>query len=146
MIVCLCVIQFLVFRFDLILLDMLSDPAQVKSAILSMSVQQLRIHIGITATLDVALPLAYGCFFVGVAYRFFPGRAGFLSLPAVFCVPVDLFEGIVQLLVMLNAVDWTSLKAVLTPLKLLLIGISTLITVAGLMRGLVHKLRGIPQD
>lgn len=62
MIVCLCVIQFLVFRFDLILLDMLSDPAQVKSAILSMSAQQLRIHIGITATLDVALPLAYGFF------------------------------------------------------------------------------------
>lgn len=146
MIVSLCVIQFLVFRFDLVLLDMLSDPAQVKSAVLSMSAQQQRIHIGITTTLDVALPLAYGCFFVGVAYRFFPARAGVLSLPAVICVPVDLLEGIVQLFVMLNTVDWTSLKAVLTPLKLLLIGSSTLITIAGLVSGLVRKLRRIAED
>jgi len=101
-------------------IDALSDPAQVRQAISSMSAEQKIIHVWITATLDVAYPLAYGALFIGSAYRFYPKIGRLLALPIFVLVPTDLLEGIVQVLALTGTADFVDAKAVLTPLKAIL--------------------------
>ncbi len=110
-------------------IDALSDPAEVRQAISDMTRDQRAFHARITATLDVAYPLAYGALFVGSAYAFY-GRLGrYIAIPLLLVVPTDLLEGVVQVLALTDIADLIDAKAVLTPLKfiLFLLGLATMV-------------------
>ncbi len=105
-----------VWQFELI--DEMSDPNQIRAHVAGFSKAQKTAHIWMTATVDVAYPLAYGSLFMGMALRFF-GRAGFwLALPSLFVIPVDLAEGFVQVMFLSGDDSLLHLKSILTPLKL----------------------------
>lgn len=134
--------QVIMQQLDLILLDGISDPMEVKAAIAAMSEYQRHFHAWVTATLDVAYPVAYGALFIGSAYRFFPFKGFPLALPAMACIPVDLAEGVVQVLALTGTADLVGTKAVLTPLKQLLFVCGFLITIAGWMKWSIDRVRG----
>lgn len=123
-------------------IDAMSDPAVVRQAISDMTPDQRVVHAWITATLDVAYPLAYGALFVGSAYAFYERLGRYIAIPLLVVVPTDLLEGVVQVLALTNSADLIDAKAVLTPLKtaLFLLGIVT--TVFGWMIWVVGRLRG----
>lgn len=135
--------QIIVRQFDLILLDTISDPVLVNAAISGMSESQRYFHAWLTVTLDVAYPIAYGAFFAGSAYLFFPSRGLLLAIPAMLCVPVDLIEGVVQVLALTGDIDWTASKSILTPLKEFLFVAALLITMAGWLRWFQTRIRRV---
>ena len=127
--------------WDLTMIDAISDPAETRLAIASMSSDQHVIHAWITGTLDVAYPLAYGALFIGSGYKFY-GKWGWLvAAPAYVVIPVDLLEGVVQVLALTNVTDWLDAKAILTPLKTVLFLIGLLTTIVGWIIWLISKLR-----
>lgn len=133
--------QVLVRQFDLVLLDTLSDPDEIRSAIAAMTEKQRELHAFLTATLDVAYPAAYGAFFIGSAYKYFPAWGFVLAVPAMVCIPVDLAEGVVQVFALVGNIDWLSAKAILTPLKNSLVLTGILITMAGWVRWFICRVR-----
>ena len=128
-------------QFNLVLLDGISNPADARAVITGMTEYQRNIHIWITATLDVAYPAAYGALFIGSAYRFFPSKAFLLCIPAIVCVPIDLSEGVVQILALSGNFNFIALKAVLTPAKVLLFLCGLLVTIAGWGKWLLIRFR-----
>ncbi|NKB33801.1 MAG: hypothetical protein GKR91_11950 [Pseudomonadales bacterium] len=126
--------QFIAQRYGLVLLDGLYDPAEVRAAIANMTAQQRSVHVWVTSTLDVAYPIAYGIFFVGTAYKFFPTCGKYLALPALFCVPIDLVEGVIQVLALTTSIDWIQAKAILTPAKFALVLSALFITLYGVTK------------
>ena len=107
-----------VWQFEII--DEMSDPEQIRAHVAAFSETQKTVHAWMTATLDVADPLAYGSLFIGMALRFF-GRIGFwLALPSLLVIPVDLAEGYVQVTFLMGDDSLLHLKSILTPLKLAL--------------------------
>ncbi len=127
--------------FDITLVDGISSPQETRSVIEGFSPEQRSAHAWITGTLDVAYPLAYGLLFAGVTVCFFPVVGGYLALLPLLCIPVDLFEGLVQIFALTGVADWVGLKAVVTPLKtaLFMCGLAT--TVAGWLRWVYLKVR-----
>ena len=123
-------------------IDALSDPVEVRQAIAAMTSDQRIVHAWITATLDVAYPLAYGALFAGSAYAFYERVGRFIAIPLLVVVPVDLLEGVVQVLALTDSLDWIDAKAVLTPLKtaLFLLGLVTM--VGGWVIWLAGRIRG----
>lgn len=111
--------------------DPISDPALVRQAIADMSAEQRLVHVWVTATLDVAYPLAYGALFVGAAVAFYPRVGRYLAMIILVVVPTDLLEGVVQVLALTDTADWVGAKAVLTPLKTILFLFGFLVTIAG---------------
>lgn len=84
----------------------------------AMTAEQRRVHAITTATLDVAYPFAYGAFQAGMAYRYL-GRWGRWIAPlSLLCIPVDLLEGLAQVLILTGSEGFVGLKTVVTPLKL----------------------------
>ncbi len=103
----------LVWDFELI--DEMYRADVIAAHVRAMSAEQRTVHAWMTATLDVAYPLAYGAFFLGAALRFFDHR--WLALPALLVVPVDLAEGVTQVLLLNGNMNVLGLKTILTPLK-----------------------------
>ncbi len=129
----LCSIAFPVVagQFGITLLDAISDPEQCRAVLATMSDSQRSLHAWITGTLDVVYPAAYGALFVGSAYRFFPSVGRWLAAPILLLVPVDLLEGLVQILALTDTVDWLGAKALLTPAKLVLFYFGLIVTLCG---------------
>ena len=128
--------------WSLSFVDAISDPGEVRALLATMSADQRFAHAVITATLDVAYPLAYGALFIGSAYAFY-GRFGWmLALPFVVLIATDLLEGVVQVLALLEMVDWIDAKAILTPLKFLLFLLGVGVMVLGWIIWLVGRFTG----
>ncbi len=105
-----------IWQFEII--DEMSEPDQIRAHVAAFTATQKTVHAWMTATLDVAYPLAYGGFFIGMALRFFD-RAGFwLALPSALVIPVDLAEGYVQVMLLTGDDSLLHYKQILTPLKL----------------------------
>ena len=127
--------------WNLTLLDEICDPSKARIAISSMSPDQNITHAWITATLDVAFPIAYGALFIGSGFKFY-GKWGWLvALPVFVLVPTDLIEGVVQVLALTNVADWLEAKAFLTPLKFALSLLGALTTVVGWIIWLIVRIR-----
>lgn len=122
-------------------IDAMSDPAAVRQAISDMTPNQRVGHAWVTATLDVAYPLAYGALFIGSAYAFYKRFGRYIAIVLLAVVPTDLLEGVIQVLALTNSADFVEAKAVLTPLKtgLFLLGFVT--TVCGWLIWSVDRLR-----
>ena len=133
--------QIVVAIWNLTLLDALSDPTAVRNALSSMSSDQKNIHTWVTATLDVAYPLVYGALFVGSAHKFYSRLGWLVALPTFVLVPVDYFEGIVQVFALTGFADWIDVKAYLTPLKTILFLFGILATVVGWIVWLIRRIR-----
>ena len=127
--------------WDLTFIDALSDPAEVRAVIAAMSPAQLAAHAWLTATLDVAYPLAYGALFAGSAICFYPNWGQRLAWVFVALVATDLLEGVVQVLALTDVVDLIGAKAVLTPLKTVLFLVGLVTTVVGWIIWLVARVR-----
>lgn len=133
--------QAAIFIWDLRLLDAISDPSKARRAISTMSSAQCIIHAWITATLDVAYPIAYGALFIGSGYKFY-GKFGWLvASPMLVLVPIDLIEGVVQVLALTEVVDWIDAKAYLTPIKTILFLLGILTTVFGWIIWFLGRIR-----
>ena len=126
---------------DILLLDPLSDPEQVRTAIGAMSTDQRHAHAWITATLDVAFPVAYGSLFVGSAIAFYPRIGPFLATGLSLVVPTDLLEGVVQVLALTGTADFVDAKAVLTPLKTILFLAGFFVMIFGWLRWAAARFR-----
>jgi len=100
-------------------LDFLKDPADVRAAIAAMTPEQTQMHSRLTATLDLAYPLSFGPLFAGLIWRFF-GPAKWLALRALMVTPVDVAEGLVQIMALGGNDGVADAKAWITPLKNLL--------------------------
>ncbi len=131
--------QVVASHWQLSLLDAISDPTEARQVLAGMSPEQKSIHAWITATLDVAYPLAYGALFIGAAYQFFPERAVWLARPTYVLVPIDLIEGVIQVVALIGAADWMDAKAIVTPIKTLLFLFGIVMTVAGCVRWLWQR-------
>ena len=103
--------------WDFAIIDEMSDPEKVRAHIEAMSGVQRHVHAWMTATLDVAYPLTYGPLFAGLALR---ALSPLNAAPAIAVIPVDLIEGVTQVLALNGNYDWLWLKAIVTPLKLVL--------------------------
>ena len=120
--------------FDLTLIDGISSPEAARQVIAAFSADQRVAHAWITATLDVVYPLAYGLFFAASTVRFFPSAGRYLAWLPLLAIPVDLLEGMVQVLALTGVVDWLAIKAFVTPLKTLLFFSGLVTTVAGWLK------------
>lgn len=128
--------------WDLVLLDGIADPDEARRVIAAMDAQQKMVHAWITATADVAYPLAYGALFVGSARRFFPQIGWLLAVPSMVLVPIDLAEGVVQILALTEVTDWLGAKAFLTSLKQVLFVWGLAVTLCGWIRWSGSRLFG----
>ncbi|NRB38914.1 MAG: hypothetical protein HRU20_10680 [Pseudomonadales bacterium] len=124
----------LAFLLDLTFIDTISDADQVREIIAAMTTPQRTAHAWITGTIDVLYPLAYGLLFAGAAIKYFPRLGCYLALPALLAIPVDLIEGLIQVLALTATTDWLSVKAIITPLKTTLFLTGLFIALAGLMQ------------
>jgi hypothetical protein len=117
-------------QFGLTLLDGIVDPGEARELLATISDSHRTLHLWVTTTLDVAYPAAYGAFFAGTALRFFPRLGIWLMAPVAALVAIDLLEGIVQVVALLEFKDWLNTKAVLTSTKFLLVNYCLLLTLS----------------
>ena len=127
--------------WGIIFIDGISSPDEVWVVIAQMTAEQKLVHAWATATLDVAYPLAYGFFFAGTALRFFPKYGLYLAALLLIAIPVDLIEGVVQILALTNTADFVGAKAILTPVKSILFIAGFLISVAAWVKWVYRKLK-----
>lgn len=123
------------------IIDEMYVAEEIRHHIAAMSAKQRLVHAWMTATLDVAYPFAYGGFFIGVAMRYF-GRFGlFLALPSMAVIPIDLLEGLSQIMLLNGQKGFMALKLWMTPIKLILFLAGFLITMVGLLRGAISNFK-----
>ena len=115
-------------------IDSISSPEELRRLIAGMSAEQRTPHAWATSTLDVAFPISAGLLFAGVALRFFPKYGIYLALPGFLAIPTDLFEGVIQILALTNTADLLDLKAIVTPLKAVLLLTGLVIAIIGWSR------------
>lgn len=104
--------------YDFHLIDEMREPDKIRAHIAAFSEQQKQVHIWVTAKLDVTYPLVYGGLFVGLVWRFLgpPGRL--LALPGLAVIPIDLTEGVIQIMALSGNDAVVDHKAWVTPIKL----------------------------
>lgn len=121
-----------VWGFEII--DEMYVADEILAHIAEMTALQKSVHIWLTATVDVIYPFTYGAFFIGIALKAFRRAGVWFALPSILVIPVDLFEGFAQVM-LLNGNDvWIGAKTVATPTKLALFFSGVLITLAGLFK------------
>jgi hypothetical protein len=128
------VFVFLIVGLGLTFIDGIADPAYARQVVAGMPADERSIHAWLTGTLDVAYPIAYGTFFAASTLYFFPVAGHYLAWLPLLAIPVDLLEGVVQILALSGAADWLSAKAVLTPLKAFLFWCGLATTLAGWLK------------
>ncbi|MFT6437772.1 MAG: hypothetical protein ACJAVI_005853 [Candidatus Azotimanducaceae bacterium] len=122
-------------------IDGISSPDEVRIVISQMSAEQKIVHAWVTATLDVAYPLSYGLFFAGTALRFFSKYGLYLATLPLIAIPVDLIEGVVQVLALTDTADFIGAKAILTPAKSVLFVAGFCISVAAWVKWIYAKVK-----
>lgn len=103
--------------WDFTVIDEMYHADQIQSHVELMSPLQRRVHIIVTATLDVLYPLIYGGLFAGLCLNAFP-KYKWLAAPALICIPVDLLEGVSQIRILQGHMSWIDVKVIVTPIKL----------------------------
>lgn len=117
---------------DLHIIDEVSDPEKIRMIVAAMTPEQRSAHWWMTLVLDYVYPIAYGMFFAGLALRYF-GKAGlWLAVPTMICVPADIVENTMQLLILAGDESAIEVKAIATPIKLVTFIVGVVITLAGL--------------
>jgi hypothetical protein len=118
------------------IIDEIYDVETLQRHLAAMTNTQKLVHAWTTASLDVLYPFAYGTLFISLVLKFLGKWGPVLTLPSVVVIPVDLSEGLVQILLLTDKVKLYELKVMLTALKLtlFLFGLVTA-TIAGTIGG-----------
>ena len=95
--ICICAFLFIGNRFEINYLDQEYLDQRVLFILENMSVLQVSIHLWVTMTLDVILPLAYGFLFFGILLNNLEGQWKFLAILPLILIATDLTEGIFQI-------------------------------------------------
>ena len=127
--------------WDFGIIDEMYHAEKIRAHIDAMNPQQRSVHAWMTGTLDVAYPLIYGAFFIGVAVKAFGRYALWLALPSIGVIPADLIEGFAQIMLLTGHENFMAVKLIATPTKLVLFVTGLLISVIGLLRLGMLKLR-----
>jgi len=114
------VFVWVMWRWGFIIIDEIYQPEVLQAHLDEMSDKQKSVHAIMTGTLDVAYPFAYGVFFMGMSLRFLGKWGPWLALPALLCIPVDLIEGVIQILLLNGNESLIGAKAIVTQLKYIL--------------------------
>lgn len=133
-------------RFDLHIIDEISDPDQIRGVVAAMTPAQKSAHWWMTLSLDYFYPLAYGGFFAGIAFRYFGSYGTWLALPALICVPADVAENTVQLFILSGDESLIWLKAIMTPVKLITFILAGIIALIGLGSGAYQRIVDLVND
>lgn len=122
------------------IIDEIYVEKDIRAHINAMTPDQRRLHVWLTATVDVAYPFAYGGFFIGMAVRYFRRFGPWLAVPSFLVIPTDLTEGFAQIMLLTGHDNYMGLKLFTTPLKLVLfifgLSITAVATVIACKRGL----------
>jgi hypothetical protein len=121
-----------IWNFQII--DEMYIPSEIIAHVSEMTEQQRLVHIWTTATLDVIYPFVYGGLLIGITLKCYEDKANLFLIPSVAVIPVDLLEGVVQVLVLSGYHDFANFKLVLTPLKLTLLLLAIAICVRGWLK------------
>ncbi len=122
-----------------ILLDSLRSATESQQLLVSMSDVQKTAHFRITLWLDMLFPLAYGGFFLGLTLKNFKHVGIWLAIPAFLVIPTDICENLIQLLALTGTEDLLQIKAILTPIKFMLVNISATIAALSLSIGMWRR-------
>ena len=133
--------QYLVARFDFRLLDGIWDPEQGRQLIATMTDDQKLQHILFTVSLDVLMPIVFGILFIGVTLNMFPKYGKYLTIPPLIAMPIDYFEGVIQVLVLSNSSDLLAIKAYTSPVKSFGYLFGLIMLFLGLSKLLFHKIK-----
>ncbi len=133
-------------RFDLQILDELSDPDQIRALVAAMTSEQISAHWWMTLLLDYLYPLAYGGFFAGLALRYFNSFAPWIAIPAMVVVPADVIENTIQLLILSGDQSLLAMKAIVTPIKLVSFLVAAFIALLALAMAAYLRLTGSGND
>ena len=120
--------------WDFEVIDEIWSVEKLKIHLASLTPIQKSVHAWTTGTLDVLYPFAYSAFFIGMTLRFFGRYGPLLAIPSFLVIPVDLLEGLIQIMLLNgnhNVIEW---KAIVTPIKLLLFlwGLGVALIAAGI--------------
>lgn len=124
----------LTYLLNIVFIDTISSPDKVRKIILGMTLEQRFLHSWITGTIDVLYPLSYGLFFTGMAIKF-PIKSHFYHvIPGLIVIPFDIFENIIQILVLTDTADFLLLKSYITPCKFTLFFLGLFISIISLIK------------
>jgi len=135
------VFQLIVFHFDLAPLDDIIPQDAARQAIQGMSATQISAHSWLTGVVDVFYPLVYSSFFAGLIYRLFPVNGKSLALLPLAIIPIDLLEGLIQLLALNQLADLLAIKTYVTGFKFLLLGLSVVLVGWGIFKIIMNKIK-----
>ena len=99
------------------LLDMLSEPEEVRATLAAMTPEQRSVHFWVTVLIDTLFPVSFGLFFAGMGWRFFGKWGQIAALPGFAVMVFDLTENTIQALALSGTADALDAKAWVTPLK-----------------------------
>lgn len=128
-----------VSHWGLVLLDGISDPDAARTLLSELTPEQNQGHLWFTTTLDVILPFAAAGLFASAALNSFGKYALYLAILPLVAIPLDLTEGVIQVLVLTDTADMLAIKVYTTPVKEMLYNIGFLLALAGLAKWLLLK-------
>jgi len=117
-------------------LDMVAEPAEVRTLFEGLSPEQKTAHFWVTVLNDTLFPLSFGLLFAGMALRFFDKWGKLAALPAFAVLIFDLTENTVQALALSGVADALDAKAWITPLKFGLFWLAAAIAILAALIGL----------
>ncbi len=126
-------------RYDLHIIDEISDPDQIRAVVAAMSPEQMAAHWWMTLCLDYFYPLAYGAFFAGLALRYFGAAGIWLAVPSMIVVPADIIENTVQLLILSGDQSLIGVKVIATPIKLVSFIVAAIIALIALIYAVYRR-------
>lgn len=132
--------------YDFQIIDEMWKPAVIRDHVFSMSAEQRRAHQWLTGTADVLYPFAYSSLFAGLALRHWKRYGPVIAIVCGLCIPVDLIEGLSQIFILGGSFEWLWVKAVATPIKLVLFGIGLISTLIILLKLAFARLTRRPPD
>ncbi len=114
---------------DIRFLDGMAMPGEVLDYVGTLTSKQKMIHSVVTGSLDVLYPLTYGALLAGVVLRYMDDPHPAWLLPAVLVIPVDLVEGVIQIMILNGGVHLVGWKFWLTTVKFVLFFMAVAIAV-----------------
>lgn len=127
------------FIWDFHIIDEIYKPEQLLAHLEGMSPLQKKVHLWMTATLDVLYPLTYGPLFVGAALYGFKRYGVLLACLIALVIPFDLAEGVTQVLLLQGHTELASLKTLFTKGKFVFYGLGLIVAFISLYRGMRSK-------
>ena len=127
--------------WDFLVIDEYFVGQDILDGLASLNHTQKQVHIIATMTLDVIYPFAYGIFQAGMAYRYLGKLGRYIAPLSLVCIPIDLIEGFVQVMLLSGNLGYVESKTIVTPIKLALYLPGALAALIALGIAIMRKVR-----